>query len=179
MPTVTYSPEAKAQILKHVLAEVSTGRSVARVLREDDGMPSPAAFWVWHFDDPQFQDDLGRARSLGQEALLDEVHEIVDDATGDVYVEHDKDGNATAKIDGQTVARARLRAEYRVKMAQMLSPKKYGNKLDLTSGGEKLPAPAAGESKVEALLALGVHRVLDKRMKQLPAPEEKDNDPFE
>jgi hypothetical protein len=72
-----------------------------------------------------------------------------------------------------------LRAEYRVKMAQMLSPKKYGNKLDLTSGGEKLPAPAAGESKVEALLALGVHRVLDKRMKQLPAPEEKDNDPFE
>lgn len=174
---IRYSPEAKEQIKQHVLIEVATGRSVRRIIREDDGLCSERVFWQWHLEDEEFQQQLGRARQLGQEALLDDVHDIIDDATNDVYIEYNKDGDPVAKLDGDSIARARLRAEYRVKMAQMLNPKKYGAKVDVTSGGEKLPAGQVNQTKIDALIAVGVSRALKAREQQaLPAPEENEDE---
>ena len=165
-----YSPEAKADILQHILNEVATGRSVKRILREDEGMCDNSTFWKWCFDDPEYSDQLARARAAGQDAILDEVIDIIDDATDDAYIDYigkGEDKTPVAKIDGRAIARARLQAEYRLKQAQMLSPKKYGQKLDLTSGGEQLKPTQLTDNRVQALVGLAVERKL-KQMK----PEE-------
>ena len=175
-----YSPEAKAEIMNHVLVEVASGRFVSRVLREDDGMPAASQFWKWHLEDEDYQEKLGRAREAGVEALLDEVTDIVDDATDDAFIDYvgkGEDKEPVAKINGSAIRRASLRAEYRVKLAQMMKPRKYGNKLDLTSDGKELKPGAVNQTKIDALIAVGVSRALKAREQQaLPAPEENENE---
>jgi len=59
--------------------------------------------------------------------------DIADDKTKDtVSTEFGESGNAVA------VARARLQIDTRKFIAAKLKPKKYGDKLDLTSLGEKI-----------------------------------------
>lgn len=178
---VQWTEEAKAQAIEHIVSELAGGRPVSRTLREDDGMPRSSTFYGWLFSDDELSSKVERAREFGATALIDEATDIADDATDDVEIVFEGKDNAypRARINGKAIRRASLQVDTRLKLAAMIAPRRYGAKLDLTSGGDKLPAPAAGESKVEALLALGVHRVLDRRMKQLPAPEEKENDPFE
>lgn len=133
--------EKKQKQLEHILGQVASGRSVNKVLKEDGEMPSACTFWRWHFQDVELQNKLARARETGVEAILAEVIDIADEDNGDAVIEYDKDGQPYATIDGQTVQRSKLRAEMRLKYAQMIAPRKYGAKLDVTSGGEKLPAP--------------------------------------
>jgi hypothetical protein len=164
--STTYPVEEKQRVIEHVLSEVSSGRSVSRVFTEDrqsENLPAESSFWRWHFADPELQEALGRARENGIEALLDGVIDIVDDATDDAYIEYAGQGeNRTpvAKINGKAIRRASLQAEYRVKVAQMLKPRKYGAKLDVTSGGEKLEAGTTtnNDNRVQSIFAIAQQR---------------------
>lgn len=117
----SYDPEQREAMIVHILAEVSAGRSVASILAEDDGMPASTTFWRWHMDDENLRDNLARARQNGVEHRIDECVAIADTA-------NDRDSAAAAKV----------RVDTRLKLAQMIAPRKYGPKLDVTSGGEKL-----------------------------------------
>ena len=150
---IGYSTEAIDEIMHHVFSEVSTGRSVSRILREDEGMPAAGQFWKWHFRDPIAQDKLARARMCGVEATLDEIEDIADESSSDVYIEYrGKDQDPVAKVDGDVIRRAALRIDTRIKRAQMIAPRKYGPKMDITSGGDKLPA-AATDNRLQAIIA--------------------------
>lgn len=134
--STTYTPEERAAIAQRVIAGCAAGRSVAAMLRED-GMPAPSAFWRWHFEDTTLQDDLARARALGVEALLDEARVIADG--DDVDLAAAKPGaEFAAAMTKADARRAKLRVDTRIKMAQMLAPRKYGPKLDVTTDGAKL-----------------------------------------
>lgn len=135
----------RAKIIAHVLVEVASGRYVSRIIAEDDGMPDQATFWRWHFEDwNDLRGKLADARAQGVEALLDECGEIADDGTNDYALKPKKneDDPDEYAFDRENVLRSKLRVETRIKMAQMLKPKTYGPKLDLTSGGEKLSLAA-------------------------------------
>lgn len=116
-----YNEAEKTKIIDHVLVELACGRSVNRILAEDDEMPASSQFWKWHFESEDVQEKVARARAAGVEAKLDECVQIADEADG-------KESAAAAKV----------RVDARFKYAQMIAPRKYGPKLDLTSGGEKL-----------------------------------------
>jgi hypothetical protein len=128
----------RERIIAHVLAETATGRFISRILAEDEGMPGATTFWRWIFDDEELRAKVADARAQGVEALLDECGEIADDGAND-YVERQRgDGSTFIALDKEAVMRSKLRVDTRIKLAQMLKPKTYGPKLDLTSGGEKL-----------------------------------------
>lgn len=139
-PPVKYTPEVRAAIVRHILQEVSSGRSVANVLKRDAGMPASSLFWGWHLDDPQMQSDLAQARVNGVEALLDEIPDIADGTD----LERDEDGTLKNPQDAYLLdtQRAKLRVNAREKRAQMIAPRKYGPSLDLTSAGQQLGVPA-------------------------------------
>jgi hypothetical protein len=132
--TTSYTDEEKAEVAAHVLVNVACGRFVSRIFREDttteSGVKLPAAgtFWRWVLEDDtnELDDKLVRARERGIEALVDETIDIAD--------EREKDA-----LQPDLVQRSRLRIETRLKLAAMLKPKKYGDKLDLTTNGERLP----------------------------------------
>lgn len=158
-----YSPEEKAKIVEHVVAEMSSGRALSRIMAEDEGMPSHATFWRWHFEDPDIQDRVARAREAGVEAIMQEVVEIADNANADTYIEQTERG-PRARIDGEAIARSKLRVETRFKYAQMVAPRKYGVKVDVTSGNEPLPAPQAAvmvDARMQSLIAIALQRTAE------------------
>jgi hypothetical protein len=114
-------------VLPHIYGEVASGRSLDSVLRQDEGMPSPATFWRWHMADAEIRDNLARARENGVEIIMDECLEIADD-------ESDED-------TGVTVQRAKLRVETRLKYAQMIAPRKYGPRVDHVSSDGSMTPP--------------------------------------
>lgn len=75
-----------------------------------------------------------RAKEMQSDMLVDEILQIADDGSNDTY----KDDDGREKVDQDVIARSRLRVDSRKWIASKLKPKKYGDKLDLTSDGEKL-----------------------------------------
>jgi hypothetical protein len=133
--------EEKLRVIQYVLDQVRTGRHVLRVFREDrekEQLCDHATFWRWIDDTEDMRDKLVRAREAGVEALLDETLSIADDGSNDTYVEERDDGSTFERINYDVIQRSKLRIETRIKLAQMLKPKTYGPKLDLTSGGKEI-----------------------------------------
>lgn len=166
--TNTYTEDERNSAIFEVLIRVSGGASVARALREarDEGkiVPSDRVFWTWHFRDEQLQHDLARARQNGVEVHLDECKEIADNANADAYIEYRQDGTPVAKVDGEAISRSRLRFDARIKLAQMIAPRKYGPKLDMTTDGQALTGVSEAQRAAKAA-------ALFREIKRLPAPE--------
>ena len=151
-----YSAKDRARIIEHVLTELSGGRAVSRILREDDGMCPKSTFWNWCFVDEELMGKVARARENGVECVMDETLEIADDRSRDTLKA--KDGSDIA--DTEWISRSRLRVDTRHKYAQMIAPRKYGPKLDVTSGGEPVKLDdTAIAVRAAALIQKGLDRV--------------------
>lgn len=116
-------------------ARIADGQSLRRVCREDD-MPSAKTIFNWFESYPEFLQQYARAKEESAEAHADNIQDIADDVLK---------GN----IDPQA---ARVAGDLLKWTASKLKPKKYGDKLDLTSDGKQLPTPiisiaAAPETK--------------------------------
>lgn len=139
-----FNDEERKTALAHIYAEVAGGRALSRVLREDGGevdLPSHSTFWRWHMDDVDIRDNLARARINGVEAHLEEAMEIADTPKTGLIVttKYDKEGNEVEETRREDMlGHRRLQVETRIKRAQMIAPRKYGPKLDLTSAGERV-----------------------------------------
>ena len=154
--STTYSDAQRAEGIQFVLDQVAAGASVAMAIRRGRAaglcVPSKAVFWSWHRDSPELQDRLARARQNGVEAGLDEALDIVDGND----LERDDDG-ALANPEHAYLMdtnRAKARAHIRLKRAEMIAPRKYGPKLDVTTDGVALGgnAPADDAEKIITIL---------------------------
>ena len=134
MPGAHHSEEDRQRIIAHVLSELAGGRAVSRILREDEKMCGVSTFWNWCYADEDLMEKVVRAREFGVECIMDETLEIADDKSHDTV--KDEQGNERANVEW--ISRSRLRVDTRHKYAQMIAPRKYGPKLDLTSGGDKI-----------------------------------------
>lgn len=162
-----YTDEQKAEVAAYVLINVACGRFVSRVFREDKTtdtgvkLPNAATFWRWVLEDEtgELDEKLVRARERGIEALLDETIDIADDGRNDTYLKELPSGLEVEAVDSDVIQRSKLRIETRIKLAQMLKPKTYGPKLDLTSGNK--PIGIAAELEAARLRA---REVLDGKL---------------
>lgn len=123
-------------------------------------MPSLSTICKWQAEpDGLVAERLAHARETGATTLLDEIVEISDAPGADAYVAYDSNGKPYAKLDGDTVQRAKLRVYARETYARMIAPRIYGQRMDVTSGGKPLPAPTTViVNRVEALLVLAQQR---------------------
>lgn len=127
----------RSDVLPHIYAEVASGRSLDKVLNEDAGMPSPSTFWRWHMDDADIRDNLARARENGVERLMGETVDIANTPMLGTIVTEKADGSIETRKEDM-LGHRKLMIETRLKYAQMIAPRKYGPKLDLTSAGERM-----------------------------------------
>lgn len=102
---------------------------------EAHGVKLPT-FLRWVGQDDELADQYARAREIGLEAMAHDILDIADDGLNDTYV--DDKGNTLT--DHDVIARSRLRVDSRKWLLSKLLPKKYGDKLDVTSGGEPMPS---------------------------------------
>lgn len=96
----------------------------------------PSTFMDWVKADEKLAEQYAAAREVGLDAMAMEILDIADDGTNDTYV----DENGNKRTDHDVIARSRLRVDSRKWLLSKLMPKKYGEKIDITSKDEKLEA---------------------------------------
>ena len=118
--------EELADIICERLASGESMRSISR----DEGMPASSTMFKWLRIHPVFTEQYTRAKEESADALVEEMLDIADDGTNDWMEKHGKDGeNVGWQVNGESVARSRVRVETRKWISSKLKPKKYGDKI--------------------------------------------------
>lgn len=125
---MAYSEERKEKVFNKIITEVADkGRSLRSVLR-DKGMPSSSTFFIWLEDDENKSKRYARAVEVRAEGIFDEIIEIAEN----------KEQDQTPFTGINVIKRDTLRIDSRKWMLSKMLPKKYGDKLDITSDGDKV-----------------------------------------
>lgn len=116
-------------------SRIADGKSMRRVCLDED-MPSKVTIFSWFTTHEEFLNQYTRAKEASADAHADDIQDIAADVLK---------GN----IDPQA---ARVAGDLLKWTASKLKPKKYGDKLDLTSDGKQMPAPIisiVGQNAIE------------------------------
>ena len=98
-------------------------------------MPSCTTVFNWFRTYPQFLQQYIRAKEEATDALAEEIMDISDDSF-DSAINADDPKRANSLVHAH-----QLRIDTRKWIMSKMKPKKYGDKLDVTTGGDKLPSP--------------------------------------
>jgi len=129
---MAYSLEEKEEIIKKVLSAIETGLSLRKAILELN-IVSRDTFNEWLKADKNLSDQYARACEQRADTIFEEILDIADETS--------KDTICTDKGEipnSEWMQRSRLRVDARKWMLGKMNPKKYGDKTDITSGGEKL-----------------------------------------
>lgn len=130
-----------------ICALLAEGRSLRTVCR-DPKMPGASTVFAWLRKYEDFQQQYARAKEEAADALVEEILDIADDGTND-WMKLNIKGREVTTLNKEHVQRSRLRIDTRKWIASKLKPKKYGEKLDLTTQGDKLPTPIYGGKSLD------------------------------
>jgi hypothetical protein len=117
-----------AEVFQSVCDEIQVSHKGLHTLCKEKGSSAPAFFDLMEGDET-LTDLYTCARARQADYLADLIHEVAFDGTRD----------DTPFTGANHVQRDKLKVESLKWTAAKLKPKKYGDKIDVTSDGEKLP----------------------------------------
>lgn len=128
-----WTPTEIAKYKENILTEIGIeGLSIRRVC-QIPGFPSIYTFYEWLKEDPEFAKQYARACEARADKIADEILEIADDSSQDSIT------TENGEIENREfVNRSKVRIDARKWLLSKLHPKKYGDKLDITSGDEPI-----------------------------------------
>jgi hypothetical protein len=155
--TWDFTPELEDKIC----SRLASGESLNKVCKDDD-MPTITTVMNWLVKSEQgiepyhnFLEKYTRAREMQADVIFDECMDIADESGADARYD-EKTGQI--KVDGETIARAKLRIDTRKWMAGKMRPKKYGERiqsdiqhLDSKGNPTNPPVPSHISSKLDAI----------------------------
>jgi hypothetical protein len=131
-------PSTFTQELADVIcSELAMGYSLRTVCKPDT-MPAVATIFNWFRTHPEFLEQYTRAKEESADAMADDILDIADDGTNDWTTRTDKQGNEFEVVNNDVIQRSRLRVETRKWLMAKMKPKRYGDKLDVESGGKPI-----------------------------------------
>jgi hypothetical protein len=129
-------------------------RSVlAELKKTHDKVPHHSTVEDWLLHDKEFAAQYARAKEDQADFLVEEMLQIADDSSQDeIFIECTDGSGQGAKraCNKEFIARSRLRVDTRKFIAAKLKPKKYGDKLDVTSGDKPIEGATVILTPVEA-----------------------------
>ncbi len=133
------------ELATKICDRIALGESTRTILKSED-MPASSAFYRWltEEDKKDFKEQYEKACNARAELMFEELLEIADDGTNDWMKKNNKDGSTFTVIDSEHIQRSRLRVDTRKWYLSKVLPKKYGDKLDLSTLGKELPTPILG-----------------------------------
>jgi len=137
-----YTEEEMNESCDHIFGEMICGRSVNDILKKDENMPSPKTFYKWLREHEHIRNNYTRASEDRADAIFEEVKVIAQDTQmgENQEIEYDKDGNEVSmKVKRSDMTQHRkLQIDTYKWMLGKMKPKKYGDKIDVTSGDKPL-----------------------------------------
>ncbi len=130
---MAYKKNEIDEIFNYVCKEIESGKTLRNILKEDK-MPSSRTFFAWLDLYPDKVKQYARATELRAEAIFDDILSIADQNENDTYI----NDFGLEVVNNDVIQRSRLRIDARKWVLSKLNPKKFGDKTDVTSGGEKL-----------------------------------------
>jgi len=125
------------ELADKICDQLSEGISLRTVCNVED-MPSKITVFSWFRKYPEFLTQYARAKEESADALFEETIDIADESLDDAKTYSDSKG-------GSAIVNAyRLKVDTRKWMMSKMKPKKYGDKLDMTTNGKDLPTPILG-----------------------------------
>lgn len=130
-------PEIYSQELSdRVCEKIAEGYSMRTVCKPDD-MPSIATLFKWIREKPEFAKQYANATQERTEAMSEDILDIADDGSNDLMTI--QKGKESYSIENKEVTnRSRLRVDTRKWLMAKMKPKKYGDHVDVTSGGKPI-----------------------------------------
>jgi hypothetical protein len=110
--------------------------SLSSILMSQDHYPGVTTFYKWLDGNEDAAKNYARAKESQAHYLVEGIPAIADTPLIGEKIKSGKDGDEITT--GDNVDRSRLMIDARKWVAARLLPKKYGDKLDLTSDGDKL-----------------------------------------
>ncbi len=127
-----YSQELADKICS-LLAEGISLRTVC--LYEE--MPNKSTVFRWLREKQIFRDQYAQAKEEGSEAQHEDLMDLGDEAI-------ELAQNVDPKASGAVVQAVKLKADNLKWSMSKMKPKKYGDKIDMTTNGKELPTPIYG-----------------------------------
>lgn len=123
-----YNEKKRIELINTICEEMAKGRSLRSVLR-DEGMPDRTTFFKWIEGNEERINQYVGAREARAASIFEDILNIADSQEGDIITLED----GKEIINHDVIQRARLRVDTRKWMLGKMQPKKYGEKLDLSS----------------------------------------------
>jgi len=131
-----YSDELADEICELI---ATTDRGLHSICKEFNISVVSVFNWLKDNKHEYFLNNYARAKEAQAELMAGEIVQIADRPLIGEVIKETKDGTFTET--GDNVQRSRLMVESRKWVASKLLPKKYGDKVDVTSNGETIKAP--------------------------------------
>ena len=123
--------QEKALLIDAMLLDIESGLSVFKAAKKNN--TSAVSFYQWIESDKDLINRYTRAREKRADAMFEEIQEIADDPRQDAIVT-----DKGIVMNTEFVQRSKLRIDARKWMLAKMQPTKYGDKIDVTSGGNEL-----------------------------------------
>ncbi len=133
---MAYSTKEITTIFNKICDRIIEGESVKTILKNKD-MPSSKTFWKWLNQDKEKVNQYARAKEIYAESVFEDIILISDGTGNDVLI--DEDGNEN--VNHHVIQRDRLRVDARKWALSKMNPKKYSDKLDVTTNGDNISQP--------------------------------------
>ncbi len=140
---VIWTQERKEQAVDLICDMIMQGKSFAAIERETtrEQTPSRKEFYFWIKENENFRNKYAHACDVRSDVIFEEIIEIAD--------------NETETDDNIIINRDKLRIDARKWIASKMNPKKYGDRIDVTTDGAAINnlTPIFGESPLKKLLS--------------------------
>lgn len=108
------------EVIERLLGGIADGKTLRALCREE-GMPNWRTVYDWIEADAELAAQVARARELGFDAIAEDVFDIADGT----------------RASSEHVQLSKMRIDTRLKLLACWSPKKYGNKQDVSIGNKE------------------------------------------
>lgn len=114
----------------------------------DEKLPDKSTVFRWLRTNPEFRDQYEKAKQESADAMAEETLYIADNPVMGEIKTIRPDGSVEIKHD-EMLGHRRLQVDTRKWLMAKMKPKKYGDKLDMTTNGKDLPRPILGGVTVQ------------------------------
>lgn len=131
--------EFTKEIGNQICQRIANGESVRTIVKDEEMPASSSIFrWLLEEDKKDFWEQYEKARNIQAELMFEELLDIADDGTNDWVTKQSKTGTEYETVNPEVVSRSRLRVDTRKWYLSKVLPKKFGDKLDMTSDGKRI-----------------------------------------